>query len=120
MLKWSAFPLRYATGNTMSEFIAENRGAVAITRPNWSAVFSVVFCVACLIIVEFLPVSLLTPMAQDLGISEGVAGQSVTVTAFVAMFASLFITRQFRAADRRYVQVLFGRLLTLLLAGFLC
>ncbi|MEN1572294.1 hypothetical protein AAIJ07_34035, partial [Pseudomonas aeruginosa] len=50
-------------------------------RPNWSAVFSVAFCVACLIIVEFLPVSLVTPMAQDLGISEGVAGQSVTVTA---------------------------------------
>jgi predicted MFS family arabinose efflux permease len=38
----------------------------------------VAFCVACLITVEFLPVSLLTPMAQDLGISEGVAGQSVT------------------------------------------
>ncbi|EER3340110.1 TPA: MFS transporter, partial [Escherichia coli] len=28
----------------MSEFIAENRGADAITRPNWSAVFSVAFC----------------------------------------------------------------------------
>lgn len=76
MLKWSAFPLKHATGNTMSEFIAENRGADAITRPNWSAVFSVAFCVACLIIVEFLPVSLLTPMARDLGISKGVAGQS--------------------------------------------
>jgi DHA1 family purine ribonucleoside efflux pump-like MFS transporter len=45
-----------------------------VSRPNWSAVFSVAFCVACLITVEFLPVSLLTPMAQDLGISEGVAG----------------------------------------------
>ena len=49
------------------------------------------FCVACLITVEFLPVSLLTPMALDLGISEGMAGQSVTTTAFVAMFSSLFI-----------------------------
>jgi DHA1 family purine ribonucleoside efflux pump-like MFS transporter len=38
-----------------------------VSRPNWSAVFSVAFCVACLITVEFLPVSLLTPMAQDLG-----------------------------------------------------
>ncbi len=99
MLKWSAFPLKHATGNTMSEFIAENRGADAITRPNWSAVFSVAFCVACLIIVEFLPVSLLTPMAQDLGISEGVAGQSVTVTAFVEMFAGLFITRTMKGSD---------------------
>ncbi|WP_438401612.1 MFS transporter [Escherichia coli] len=97
----------------MSEFIAENRGADAITRPNWSAVFSVAFCVACLIIVEFLPVSLLTPMAQDLGISEGVAGQSVTVTAFVAMFASLFITQTIQATDRRYVVILFAVLLTL-------
>lgn len=113
MLKWSAFPLKHATGNTMSEFIAENRGADAITRPNWSAVFSVAFCVACLIIVEFLPVSLLTPMARDLGISEGVAGQSVTVTAFVAMFASLFITQTIQATDRRYVVILFAVLLTL-------
>lgn len=113
MLKWSAFPLKHATGNTMSEFIAENRGADAITRPNWSAVFSVAFCVACLIIVEFLPVSLLTPMAQDLGISEGGAGQSVTVTAFVAMFASLFITQTIQATDRRYVVILFAVLLTL-------
>lgn len=82
-------------------------------RPNWSAVFAVAFCVACLITVEFLPVSLLTPMAQDLGISEGVAGQSVTTTAFVAMFASLFITSIIRSTDRRYVVILFSVLLTL-------
>ncbi|HDS6409882.1 TPA: purine ribonucleoside efflux pump NepI [Klebsiella oxytoca] len=81
-------------------------------RPNWSAVFAVAFCVACLITVEFLPVSLLTPMAQDLGISEGVAGQSVTTTAFVAMFASLFITSIIRSTDRRYVVILFSVLLT--------
>lgn len=83
-----------------------------ISRPNWSAVFAVAFCVACLITVEFLPVSLLTPMAQDLGISEGLAGQSVTTTAFVAMFASLFITSMIRSTDRRYVVILFPVLLT--------
>lgn len=81
-------------------------------RPNWSAVFAVAFCVACLITVEFLPVSLLTPMAQDLGISEGLAGQSVTTTAFVAMFASLFITSMIRSTDRRYMVILFSVLLT--------
>lgn len=84
-----------------------------VKRPNWSAVFAVAFCVACLITVEFLPVSLLTPMAQDLGISEGVAGQSVTVTAFVAMFASLFITNIIGKTDRRYVVIAFSILLTL-------
>ncbi|WP_276643575.1 purine ribonucleoside efflux pump NepI [Siccibacter turicensis] len=86
---------------------------VPAARPNWSAVFAVAFCVACLITVEFLPVSLLTPMAQELGISEGLAGQSVTVTAFVAMFASLFITRIIGTTDRRYVVILFSVLLTL-------
>ncbi|WP_308562072.1 purine ribonucleoside efflux pump NepI [uncultured Klebsiella sp.] len=97
----------------MSARIEEQSHAETIIRPNWSAVFAVAFCVACLITVEFLPVSLLTPMAQDLGISEGVAGQSVTVTAFVAMFASLFITQIIQATDRRYVVILFAVLLTL-------
>ena len=83
-----------------------------LARPNWSAVFAVAFCVACLITVEFLPVSLLTPMALDLGISEGMAGQSVTTTAFVAMFSSLFITSMIRSTDRRYVVILFSVLLT--------
>ncbi|MBU4683735.1 purine ribonucleoside efflux pump NepI [Cedecea davisae] len=87
--------------------------ANSITRPNWSAVFSIAFCVACLITVEFLPVSLLTPMAQDLSISEGVAGQSVTVTAFVAMFASLFVTNIIGTTDRRRVVLMFAVLLTL-------
>ncbi|WP_434637932.1 purine ribonucleoside efflux pump NepI [Klebsiella sp. I138] len=86
--------------------------ASELARPNWSAVFAVAFCVACLITVEFLPVSLLTPMAQDLGISEGLAGQSVTTTAFVAMFSSLFITTIIRSTDRRYVVILFSVLLT--------
>lgn len=84
-----------------------------LARPNWSAVFAVAFCVACLITVEFLPVSLLTPMALDLGISEGMAGQSVTTTAFVAMFSSLFITSIIGKTDRRYVVILFSLLLTL-------
>ena len=84
-----------------------------LARPNWSAVCAVAFCVACLITVEFLPVSLLTPMALDLGISEGMAGQSVTTTAFVAMFSSLFITTVIGKTDRRYVVILFSLLLTL-------
>lgn len=83
-----------------------------LARPNWSAVFAVAFCVACLITVEFLPVSLLTPMALDLGISKGMAGQSVTTTAFVAMFSSLFITSVIGKTDRRYVVILFSLLLT--------
>ncbi|VEB95387.1 Purine ribonucleoside efflux pump nepI [Cedecea lapagei] len=96
----------------MNETAPHANPASPITRPNWSAVFAIAFCVACLITVEFLPVSLLTPMAQELNISEGVAGQSVTVTAFVAMFASLFITNLIGSTDRRRVVLLFAVLLT--------
>ena len=97
----------------MSEHSEAKPRTEGVLRPNWSAVFAVAFCVACLITVEFLPVSLLTPMAEDLGISEGVAGQSVTVTAFVAMFSSLFVTQIIGSLDRRYVVILFSVLLTL-------
>lgn len=97
----------------MSECTASLSHCETRTHPDWSAVFAVAFCVACLITVEFLPVSLLTPMAQELGITEGVAGQSVTVTAFIAMFASLFVTPIIGRTDRRYIVILFAVLLTL-------
>jgi len=113
MLHCVTFLQKYHAGYKMSDVIEQKSRAEVNARPNWSAVFAVAFCVACLITVEFLPVSLLTPMAQDLGISEGVAGQSVTVTAFVAMFASLFITQIIQATDRRYIVILFSVLLTL-------
>ena len=100
-------------GVKMMEMQRTQPATGGVSRPNWSAVFAVAFCVACLITVEFLPVSLLTPMAQDLGVSEGVAGQSVTVTAFVAMFASLFITHIIGKTDRRLVVIAFSVLLTL-------
>ncbi len=82
-------------------------------RPNWPAVFAIAFCVACLITAEFLPVSLLTPMAADLHISEGTAGQTVTVTALVAMFASVIITSLIKNSDRRYVVIAFAVLLSI-------
>ncbi len=68
----------------MNENIAEKSVLMGLPCPTGR--FAVAFCVACLITVEFLPVSLLTPMAQDPD-PRGVAGQSVTVTAFVALFS---------------------------------
>jgi predicted MFS family arabinose efflux permease len=114
MINCATFPHVLSSGDAMTEHIQPTTRPQTkeVSRPNWSAVFSVAFCVACLITVEFLPVSLLTPMAQDLGISEGVAGQSVTVTAFVAMFSSLFITQVIGTIDRRKVVILFSVLLT--------
>jgi predicted MFS family arabinose efflux permease len=43
-------------------------------KPAWNAIFALALGVASLITSEFLPVSLLTPMAHDLHVTEGVAG----------------------------------------------
>ncbi|WP_245428826.1 MFS transporter [Phyllobacterium phragmitis] len=64
-----------------------------------------------LVTAEFLPASLLTPMAADLGISEGAAGQAVTATAAVALVTSLLIVAATRRIDRRLVLLAFSVLL---------
>ena len=43
-------------------------------KAAWVAVFSMTLCVFVLIASEFMPVSLLTPIASGLSISEGQAG----------------------------------------------
>ncbi|MDK2761980.1 MAG: MFS transporter [Sphingopyxis sp.] len=52
---------------------------------------------------EFLPVSLLTPISQGLEVSEGMAGQMVTVTAMTGLPASLLISVVSGRIDRRWV-----------------
>lgn len=75
----------------------------ADARPAWGAVISMTFGVFGLVGAEFLPASLLTPMAADLRISEGMAGQAVTATAAVALATSLLVTVVTRRIDRRLV-----------------
>ncbi|MFT4158574.1 MFS transporter [Shinella sp.] len=69
----------------------------------WGAVFSMALCVAVLIASEFMPVSLLTPIAGDLGISEGRAGQAISISGFFAVLTSLFIAGLVRHIDRKLV-----------------
>jgi predicted MFS family arabinose efflux permease len=64
-----------------------------------------------LVTAEFLPASLLTPIAADLAITEGVAGQAVTVTAVIGMVTSLVISAATRKFDRREVLLAFSVLL---------
>ncbi|ANN69266.1 MFS transporter [Bordetella bronchialis] len=80
-------------------------------RPAWQAVFSMTLGVFGLVTAEFLPASLLTPMAADLRISEGLAGQAVTATAAVALVTSLLIATATRRIDRRHVLLAFSVLL---------
>ena len=85
--------------------------SIAVDKPAWGAVFAMAFGVFGLITAEFLPVSLLTPIADSLRISEGQAGQTVTVTALVALLTSLVIGNVTRRLDRRNVMLGFTLLL---------
>ncbi|MDQ7251459.1 MFS transporter [Dongia sedimenti] len=71
--------------------------------PAWTAVLSLAMGVFGLVTAEFLPASLLTPIAADLGISNGAAGQTVTATAVIGTFAGIFMPILTRHFDRRLV-----------------
>ena len=58
----------------------------------WSAVSSLALCVAVLIASEFMPVSLLTPIATDLQITAGQTGQVISISGFFAVVTSLFVS----------------------------
>ncbi|MFO6299667.1 MFS transporter [Rahnella selenatireducens] len=79
------------------------KAAESPVHAHWSAVFSIALSVVSLVTAEILPVSLLTPIATDLGISEGMAGQAVSATSIMGMIASLFIAAACRRVDRRLV-----------------
>ena len=68
---------------------------------GWAAVFALTLCVSTLIASEFMPVSLLTPIASGLHLSEGQAGQAIAVSGLFAVLTSLFISSATRQVDRR-------------------
>jgi predicted MFS family arabinose efflux permease len=72
-------------------------------RKIWSAVGAMAFCVTMLIASEFMPVSLLTPIAHDLGATEGMAGQAISISGLFAVATSLFIATVAGRFDRRHV-----------------
>lgn len=68
---------------------------------HWSGVFAMTLCVFALIASEFLPVSLLTPIAQSLQISEGLAGYGLTISGICAVVTSLSISTLAGSMDRK-------------------
>jgi predicted MFS family arabinose efflux permease len=68
-------------------------------------------CVFALIASEFMPVSLLTPIAFELGVREGTAGQAIAISGAFAVVTSLFISYLAGSWDRK--------LLLLLLTGLM-
>ena len=63
--------------------------------------------VTCLVGAELLPISLLSPMAADLQVSPGMAGQAISVTSIAGVIASLFAAIASRRLDRRLVLMVF-------------
>lgn len=58
-------------------------------------------CVFALIASEFMPVSLLTPMAADLHVTEGMAGQGIAISGAFAVVTSLFISMLAGSMNRK-------------------
>lgn len=67
----------------------------------WGGVFAMSLCVFALVASEFMPVSLLTPIASDLRITEGVAGQGIAISGAFAVMSSLSISALVGTMDRK-------------------
>ncbi|QIT31308.1 MFS transporter [Raoultella terrigena] len=67
----------------------------------WSGVFAMTMCVFALVASEFMPVSLLTPIASDLLVTEGKVGQGIAISGAFAVLTSLSITSVVGSMDRK-------------------
>ncbi|MBA4014414.1 MAG: MFS transporter [Phenylobacterium sp.] len=92
----------------MLEVTSADRSAEDVAepaRPAWSGVAALSLSVFGLVTAEFLPPSVLTPLASGLDVSLGAAGQAVTATAVVGAFAALLVPVVTSRWDRRLVML---------------
>jgi len=78
-----------------------NDHSPSVPRESWGAVFAMSLAAFVLVASEFMPVSLLTPIALDLHITEGQAGQGISVSGLFALFTSLLIASMAARVDRK-------------------
>ena len=83
--------------------------------PSWGAVVALSLGAFALVASEFMPVSLLTPIASDLHISEGQAGQAIAVSGLFALLTSLSIASIAGRLDRKIL--LLGLTLLMVVSG---
>lgn len=74
-----------------------------VGRSYWGAIIAMSLTAFALVASEFMPVSLLTPIAGDLAVTEGRAGQSIACSGIFAMITSLVIATAVKNADRKLV-----------------
>ncbi|RXU67795.1 MFS transporter [Pseudomonas protegens] len=70
-------------------------------KTGWSAVLAMSLAAFALVASEFMPVSLLTPIAADLHITEGQAGQGISVSGAFALVTSLVIAAIAARVERK-------------------
>ena len=70
---------------------------------RWGAVYAMALCSFVLVASEFLPVSLLSPIAETLHLTEGQAGQAIAISGVFAVVTSLSFSVLLGRIDRRYV-----------------
>ncbi|WDG45852.1 MFS transporter [Pseudomonas chlororaphis] len=86
-------------------------------RHTWGAVLAMALAAFALVASEFMPVSLLTPIAADLQVSEGQAGQGIAVSGLFALFTSLLIASVAARVDRK--RLLLSLTLLMIVSGTL-
>jgi predicted MFS family arabinose efflux permease len=84
-------------------------------KRGWSAVLAMSLAAFALVASEFMPVSLLTPIAAELGITEGQAGQGISVSGAFALVTSLVIAAIAARVERK--KLLLGLTLLMIVSG---
>jgi predicted MFS family arabinose efflux permease len=72
----------------------------------WSGVFAMTLCVFALVASEFMPVSLLTPIAGELRVSEGLVGYGIAISGAFAVLTSLSIAPLAGSMNRKTLLLL--------------
>ncbi|MCU1803459.1 MULTISPECIES: MFS transporter [Pectobacterium] len=84
-------------------------------RKAWGAVVAMSLAAFALVASEFMPVSLLTPLATDLLITEGQAGMGISVSGLFALFTALLITPIAAKVERK--RLLLSMILLMVISG---
>jgi predicted MFS family arabinose efflux permease len=115
-MRWQIFFSVEHGEDVMTPNISESAKGTGIeTREQpayWSGVFAMTLCVFALIASEFMPVSLLSPIATDLKVSEGWVGYGIAISGAFAVLTSLSISSLAGSMNRKN--------LLLLLTGLMC
>lgn len=80
---------------------SESQPHLSSDRPAWGPVIAMALAAFSLVSSEFMPVSLLSPIAADLQITEGQAGQAIAISGLFALITSLSITPLAGKLDRK-------------------